>query len=38
MDQNGIIYPAEKVVELVKNADITHISNEVSFVEGWQCG
>jgi poly-gamma-glutamate capsule biosynthesis protein CapA/YwtB (metallophosphatase superfamily) len=34
MDQKGILYPADKVVSLLKNADLTHISNEVSFVEG----
>lgn len=38
MDQNGIKYPAEKVVDILRNADITHISNEVSFVEGCDAG
>lgn len=38
MDINGIKYPAEKVVDVLKNADITHISNEVSFVEGCDAG
>ncbi len=34
MDQKGILYPADKIASLLQNADITHISNEVSFVEG----
>jgi poly-gamma-glutamate synthesis protein (capsule biosynthesis protein) len=33
MDQKGILYPADKIASLLQNADITHISNEVSFVE-----
>ena len=33
MDTNGILYPSEKIVDVLLNADITHISNEVSFVE-----
>jgi poly-gamma-glutamate synthesis protein (capsule biosynthesis protein) len=33
MDKNGILYPAEKIREVLLDADITHISNEVSFVE-----
>ncbi len=31
MDTKGITYPAEKVKEILSSADITHISNEVSF-------
>jgi len=38
MDINGTKYPAEKVVDILKNADLTHISNEVSFVEGCDAG
>jgi len=38
MDINGTKYPAEKIVDVLKNADITHISNEVSFVEGCDAG
>ena len=38
MDINGIKYPAEKIIEVLKNADITHISNEVSFMEGCDAG
>jgi|GEM_PF-6103304 len=34
MDLNGINYPAEKIRDVLLDADITHISNEVSFVEG----
>jgi hypothetical protein len=38
MDQQGILYPADKIASLLQNADITHISNEVSFVEGCNSG
>ena len=33
MDKNGVLYPAEKIRDTLLDADITHISNEVSFVE-----
>ena len=33
MDEKGILYPAEKILDVLRDADITHISNEVSFVE-----
>jgi poly-gamma-glutamate capsule biosynthesis protein CapA/YwtB (metallophosphatase superfamily) len=33
MDEKGILYPAEKILDVLKDADITHISNEISFVE-----
>lgn len=33
MDKNGILYPAEKIRDTLLDADITHISNEVSFVK-----
>ncbi|HEX7560713.1 MAG TPA: CapA family protein [Candidatus Humimicrobiaceae bacterium] len=33
MDKNGVLYPAEKILDTLLDADITHISNEVSFVE-----
>jgi poly-gamma-glutamate synthesis protein (capsule biosynthesis protein) len=36
MDEKGILYPAEKIVNTLKDADITHISNEIPFVEGCQ--
>jgi len=38
MDQQGILYPADKIASLLQNADITHISNEVSFVEDCNSG
>lgn len=31
MEQNGITYPAEKIRDWLTTADVTHISNEVSF-------
>jgi poly-gamma-glutamate synthesis protein (capsule biosynthesis protein) len=31
MERKGLTYPAEKIVDWLANADITHISNEVSF-------
>ncbi len=31
MERKGITYPAEKIVDWLRSADITHISNEVSF-------
>ncbi|HAJ95980.1 MAG TPA: hypothetical protein DCP02_07085, partial [Actinobacteria bacterium] len=34
MENHGILYPGEKIADLLKEADITHISNEVPFVEG----
>jgi poly-gamma-glutamate synthesis protein (capsule biosynthesis protein) len=34
MDEYGVLYPAEKIVDVLRNADITHISNEICFVEG----
>ncbi len=34
MDELGVLYPAEKIVEVLRDADITHISNEICFVEG----
>jgi poly-gamma-glutamate synthesis protein (capsule biosynthesis protein) len=33
MDANGVLYPAEKISGILLDADITHISNEVPFVE-----
>lgn len=32
MEQNGVLYPGEKVREILSRADITHVSNEVSFM------
>ncbi|MCJ7666102.1 MAG: CapA family protein, partial [Actinobacteria bacterium] len=34
MDEIGILYPAEEIADILKSADITHISNEIPFVEG----
>lgn len=31
MEQKGINYPAEEIGDLLKSADLTHVSNEVSF-------
>jgi len=33
MEKKGILYPGEKIAEILKNADLTHISNEVPFVK-----
>lgn len=38
MDKKGILYPAEKIAETLKDADITHISNEISFKENCNAG
>ncbi|MCL5071417.1 MAG: CapA family protein [Actinobacteria bacterium] len=34
MEEKGVLYPGEKIAEILKDADITHISNEITFVEG----
>ncbi len=38
MDKKGILYPAEKIAGILKDADITHISNEISFKENCNAG
>ena len=38
MDSKGILYPGEKIADVLKNADITHISNEISFKEDCNAG
>lgn len=38
MDSKGVLYPGEKIADILKNADITHISNEISFKEGCNAG
>ena len=38
MDSKGILYPAEKISDTLKDADITHISNEISFKENCNDG
>jgi len=34
MENNGVNYPGEKIADILIDADITHISNEVPFVDG----
>ena len=34
MENHGISYPGEKIADILREAYITHISNEVPFVEG----
>jgi hypothetical protein len=34
MEQRGITYPGQDVRELLRGADITHISNEIPFAQG----
>jgi len=38
MDRKGILYPAEKIANVLKDADITHISNEISFKDNCNAG
>jgi poly-gamma-glutamate synthesis protein (capsule biosynthesis protein) len=38
MDKKGILYPAEKIAEILRDSDITHISNEISFKENCNAG
>lgn len=38
MDREGILYPAEKIAQTLQDADITHISNEISFKENCNAG
>jgi poly-gamma-glutamate synthesis protein (capsule biosynthesis protein) len=33
MEEKGVLYPAEKIRDILLDADLTHISNEVSFDE-----
>jgi poly-gamma-glutamate synthesis protein (capsule biosynthesis protein) len=33
MDRNGVLYPAQDIGDILRAADITHISNEVPFAE-----
>jgi hypothetical protein len=35
MEEKGVLYPGEKIRSILKDADLTHISNEVPFYE--QC-
>ena len=34
IEREGVLSPGEKIAEVLKDADITHISNELPFVEG----
>ncbi len=34
MEQHGVTYPARDIGDLLRSADLTHISNEVPFAEG----
>ncbi|MHB0858101.1 MAG: CapA family protein [Anaerolineae bacterium] len=31
MEQRGVLYPAEQIVDILRGADLTHISNEIPF-------
>lgn len=33
MEENGVLYPSENIGSILRSADITHISNEVSFFD-----
>ena len=32
MEENGVLYPGEKIRDILSQADITHVSNEVAFM------
>jgi poly-gamma-glutamate synthesis protein (capsule biosynthesis protein) len=34
MEENGVLYPGEKIRDWLRSADVAHISNEVSFWDG----
>jgi len=34
IEREGVLSPGEKIAEVLRDADITHISNEIPFVEG----
>ena len=34
MEAKGVLYPGLKIADTLEDADITHISNEITFVEG----
>ncbi|MHB1274502.1 MAG: CapA family protein [Candidatus Humimicrobiaceae bacterium] len=38
MDAKGVLYPGEKIADTLKNGDIIHTSNEISFKEGCNAG
>ena len=33
MEEKGVLYPGENIALMLQNADITHVSNEISFVD-----
>jgi Bacterial capsule synthesis protein PGA_cap len=33
MESKGVLYPGENIASVLQNADITHVSNEIPFVE-----
>jgi hypothetical protein len=33
MEQKGVLYPAEDIGELLRSADLTHVSNEIPFAQ-----
>ncbi len=34
MEEKGILYPAQDIASILQSADLTHISNEIPFVQG----
>jgi hypothetical protein len=38
MDSKGVLYPGEKIADTLKNGDIIHTSNEISFKEDCNAG
>ena len=38
MDKKGVLYPGEKIADTLKNGDIIHTSNEISFKEDCNAG
>ena len=38
MDTKGVLYPGEKIADTLKNGDIIHTSNEISFKEDCNAG
>lgn len=38
MDKKGVTYPAEKIADVLRDGNITHISNEISFKENCNAG
>ena len=36
MEEHGVLYPAQVISDVLRAADITHVNNEVPFIEGCQ--